>query len=173
MPIGYKHTKETKEKIRNSRLGYVVSNNTKIKLSKIQKGRKHTKEHIEKVALANTGKKRTIAERIKISNSHKGQMPWNKGLVVDSIKKKNLRDSFEYRLWRELVFERDDWTCKKCLERGVELNSHHVFNFSDNEELRFNTDNGVTLCKKCHREFHKIYGIKNNNKEQLKEYLNK
>lgn len=32
-------------------------------------------------------------------------------------------------------------------------------------------DNGITLSKKAHKEFHKIYGRKNNTKEQLEEFL--
>ena len=32
--------------------------------------------------------------------------------------------------------------------------------------------NGITLCEKCHKEFHKTYGYKNNNIKQLKEFLN-
>lgn len=32
--------------------------------------------------------------------------------------------------------------------------------------------NGITLSKKAHKEFHHIYGTKNNTKEQLIEFLN-
>ena len=30
----------------------------------------------------------------------------------------------------------------------------------------------ITLCKECHKEFHKIYGIKNYDKKDLKEFFN-
>lgn len=82
-----------------------------------------------------------------------------------------IRKSKEYRSWRELVFERDDWTCQKCLSRGKELNPHHIIGFSDDENLRFDINNGITLCRKCHYEFHTKYGFTNNTKGQMEEFL--
>ena len=32
--------------------------------------------------------------------------------------------------------------------------------------------NGITLCRDCHKKFHKIYGKKNNNKGQVEEFIN-
>jgi len=29
----------------------------------------------------------------------------------------------------------------------------------------------VTLCRKCHYQFHKDFGFRNNNEEQIMEYL--
>ena len=83
-----------------------------------------------------------------------------------------IRNSVEYDLWREAVFSRDNWTCQKCIQRGGILHAHHIFNFATHLDLRFAIDNGITLCKKCHKEFHKIYGNKNNTWEQLSEFLN-
>ena len=70
---------------------------------------------------------------------------------VTSINRR-IRTSIEYRLWREAVFARDNWTCQKCNIKGGELHAHHKKSFAEYPELRFAIDNGVTLCKPCHLE---------------------
>lgn len=89
---------------------------------------------------------------------------------------KLLRNNSDYRLWRKSVFERDKYTCQRCKEVGGILRGHHILNWADNEELRYDVGNGITLCNKCHDlgyedSFHTIYGTKNNTKEQLEEFL--
>jgi len=98
-----------------------------------------------------------------------GKKPWNyRGI---SSENERIRHGIEYNLWREAVFARDNYTCQKCDQSGGKLRAHHMFNFSTYLDLRFAIDNGITLCKKCHKEFHKIYGSRNNTKEQLIEFL--
>ena len=79
--------------------------------------------------------------------------------------------SIDFRLWREAVFARDNWICQKYGLRGGKLHPHHIQNFAQYPELRFAIDNGITLSEKAHKEFHKKYGIKNNTKGQLEEFL--
>ncbi len=56
----------------------------------------------------------------------------------------------EYREWRTKVFERDNYTCQSCGKKGGNLNAHHIQNFANYLELRFEISNGITLCKDCH-----------------------
>ena len=93
---------------------------------------------------------------------------WKGGITPQNVK---IKTSIEYRLWREVVFARDNWTCQKCKKKGGRLNPHHIENFSEFPELRFAIDNGITFCEKCHKLFHKIYGRINNNKKQIEEFL--
>ena len=77
--------------------------------------------------------------------------------------------------WRQLVLERDDYTCRCCgknnlNDRNVEFRAHHKDGWSWCLEKRFDVDNGVTLCKECHDEFHHEYGIKKNTEMQYKEF---
>lgn len=117
------------------------------------------------------GRKATLETRMKLSLLHLGKdNPQWKGGVTS--KNKSLRGSFLFRIWREAVFLRDNWTCQKCEKRGNYLHPHHIKNFSDNPEIRFAIDNGITLCKNCHNEFHKKYGKRNNTMEQIIEFCN-
>lgn len=77
------------------------------------------------------------------------------------------KDKLNY--WRKQVFGRDGYKCKVCGENG-HLNAHHLDGYHWCEEKRFDVDNGVTLCQKHHRQFHKIYGTRNNTKSQFDEY---
>ena len=86
------------------------------------------------------------------------------------------RTSWEYDEWRKKVLERDDYTCQCCGNRGGNLHVHHKYNFSKYINLRYDIDNGMTLCERCHsvsypNSFHSIYGERNNTPEQLEEYI--
>lgn len=64
---------------------------------------------------------------------------------------KLIRSSIEYEEWRTKVFERDLYTCQGCGEIGGYLEADHIKPFALYPELRFEVDNGRTLCKPCHR----------------------
>jgi len=104
------------------------------------------------------GKKHTEETKRKIGEAKKGnKCPFWKGGITP--KNHLLRMSLENKLWRESVFEYDNYICWICRERGMELNAHHLLDFSDFSELRFVRSNGLTLCHFCHKTYTK-FGLK-------------
>lgn len=76
----------------------------------------------------------------------------------------------EYKAFRNSVILRDGCMCKKCGSPNC-LQVHHIHSFSTAPDDRMSLNNAVTLCKQCHEEFHRTYGKKHNNSEQLNEFL--
>lgn len=146
--------KEWRDKISKGMLGHKIPNNVKKKISKSRIGKKHSLE---------------IREKIRMSMKKGIDHPkWNGGQTENE----KIRNSYEMKLWKKAVYERDNFTCQKYGIKGGRLIAHHINNFAEFPELRFAIDNGITLSEKAHKEFHKKYGIKNNTKEQIKEFMN-
>lgn len=152
------YSEETLEKLRIANIGKTMSEETKRKISETEKGRKFSKETRAKLSKARKGKECSWEQGEKHHN-------WKGGITPENI---NIRNKIENRLWRDSVFARDNWTCQICKVRGsTDLHAHHIKNFSQYPEIRTAISNGITFCKHCHRQFHKIYGIQNNNQEQI------
>ncbi len=81
------------------------------------------------------------------------------------------RDYPEYKKWVKTILKKDNYTCQCCFKRGCSLNAHHIESYDVNIDLRLDENNGITFCKDCHKEFHKIYGYGHNTREQLNEFL--
>ena len=86
------------------------------------------------------------------------------------------RNNTYYKEWVRNVFQRDNYTCQCCGKRGGNLNAHHLYNFAEYEDLRYDVENGITFCEECHLlgypdSFHTIYGEKNNTPEQVYEFI--
>ncbi len=93
---------------------------------------------------------------------------WKGGISPENNK---IRGNLKYQIWVKLVFKRDNYTCKKTSQYGGKLTAHHIKNFAQYPELRFDINNGITLSFESHKEFHNIYGKRNNTQEQLIEFL--
>lgn len=153
-------SKKTREKISEALKGKIVSEETRRKLSEVNKGK-------------NKGEK---------------SGNWKGGITRFAYQIRNLS---ECKYWKKKVFGRDYYTCqysgvKSGNGKTVYLEAHHIKSFSkileennittikqalECEEL-WNINNGITLSKEAHKKFHKIYGFKNNTREQLEKFLN-
>lgn len=95
---------------------------------------------------------------------------WNHNLTDEE--RINNRKTYDYIDWRKKVFSRDDFTCKCCGDnKGGNLEAHHILNYSEHEHLKLDLNNGLTMCKTCHKGFHDEFGYTKNNKKQLIDYL--
>jgi len=74
------------------------------------------------------------------------------------------------RVWSFAVKQRDNFVCIVCGKRGDNLESHHLDAWHWCAEKRFETLNGVTLCKLCHDKFHNKFGRYNNTEIQFNEF---
>ena len=160
---------ESREKIRQHSLKYprkfwlgkkrpLASEETKRKMSNSQKKVIHTSEWSKKVGDALRGRKRESPPeevRKKLSEALKGKKSylWKGGITSVN---ETIRKSVEYKLWREAVFKRDNYTCIWCGAKNgkgktIILNADHIRPFALYPELRFAIDNGRTLCISCHK----------------------
>ena len=80
------------------------------------------------------------------------------------------RRSKEYRLWRVSVIRRDS-RCVIC-DSLIGREAHHINHSTYFPEQRFLVENGVTLCRKCHSQFHTNYKSSFREKCTLKDFLN-
>lgn len=104
----------------------------------------------------------------------------NLDLFIDTIWAKKYdveitRTSPKYRKWVSDVLNRDKYTCQCCGSTN-NLEVHHILNYSQYSDLRLDINNGIVLCECCHSpivkgSFHNTYGTRNNNAEQLTEYI--
>lgn len=83
---------------------------------------------------------------------------------------KTERKGYLARRWRIAIRKKFNSTCDICLEDEGKLHAHHLSNWKDNYDARFDEDNGVLLCQQCHMSFHSEYGKTNNTPEQYTEY---
>lgn len=92
----------------------------------------------------------------------KGSNHWNwKGGIYPKVM--SLRGCQKYLDWRTSVFERDNYTCQICGERGGYVEADHypipfcVLYRDSNYEVMWDISNGRTLCKSCHNKTKKFW----------------
>jgi hypothetical protein len=164
---GQLHTKETRQKMSKSHLGkkhnHKTSNGGGLKLSAKTKkqlsilkigdknpnfGRKMSQEAIEKmkkrIVSDETRKKMSLA--MSGSNSHR----WIKDRSLLKAGKDRPYNTL-YKYWMLAVKKRDSWKCRigNC-DCGGRLEAHHILPWRDYPELRYDINNGISLCVKHH-----------------------
>ena len=73
-----------------------------------------------------------------------------RGGITDKIMQ--IRNSPEMAEWRLKIYVRDDFRCMDCGEKDKRLNADHIYPFAYFPRLRFDINNGQTLCVECHKK---------------------
>jgi hypothetical protein len=153
--------------INRQRLYKPLTEIQKDQLRKANTGKHHTAEQNLKVSIALKGKPKnlTVEQRLRLSTRMRG----NKTVFyIDGRSKliKTIRNSCLYKLWRRMVYERDNYICQACEQRGGSLHPHHKIPFilllrqynitsveqAFNCEPIWDVNNGLTLCHDCHKK---------------------
>lgn len=149
MPFkGYKQTEEHKRNIKDALRGRHPKTEFKKGYhspTEFKKGYKRPHGWKKRIHLSEKHKKH-------LSENHadfRGKKHWNwQGGVA--YYRDTIEQSPEYKQWRKAIFERDGYTCLVCGEVGGRLNAHHIKSFKKYPEVRFEVNNGITLCIDCH-----------------------
>lgn len=164
-------SEETKKKISISAMGNkrcvgrIMSAETRKKIGEANapklKGRIYSLEHRRRIS---EGRRKWWAAhpevKILFSENRKGDkgQNWQGGKTSAALMD---RRGIKYREWRSAVFTRDNFSCVECgmaggwnkeLGKRIVLNADHIKLYSQYPELRYEIDNGRTLCLDCHRK---------------------
>ena len=183
---GGKMSEEAKRKISLAMKGVKKSLRMRRKLSLYRKGRPLSEGHLKRIrenpSKGMLGKKHKLETILKmrataLRNGNKPKTKWGsecwnwKGGTTAT--NKLLRRSKEFKEWRIKVFERDNYQCQECGQRGGILHPDHIKPFAFYPKLRFELSNGRTLCRDCHvktdswgHKATKNYGSRRNNIQQ-------
>jgi hypothetical protein len=143
---GYKHSEEAKQKMSINKIGISVNKKPDVFINCLRCGKE------KRIIPAEIG-------RAKFCSRDCCRIYNDKGKVSETAR---IRGSLEYKNWRLQVFGRDRYTCQWCFVKGGFLHADHIKPFFAHPELRFDINNGRTLCKECHKKTD-TYGVRARN----------
>jgi hypothetical protein len=145
------HSQEHKDKISRSRMGHEVSHETRLKMS----ARK--KEKFLKFGFINTPETRTKVSATltgRQNPQHSAFMKGKRYAYIDdrtTLSERKERNSPACKNWRTSVYRRDGFKCRiadgHC---SGKIEAHHILGWRDYPELRYQSNNGITLCLHHH-----------------------
>lgn len=97
---------------------------------------------------------------------------YNFNLTDEERNQGRVRNIVGYNNFVKKVLIRDNYTCQCCKNKLSEgLQVHHMDSYDWCVDKRVDDTNGITLCKKCHSNFHAHYGLGKNTKQQFEEWI--
>jgi hypothetical protein len=170
--IGKKLPESVRKKMSESQKGRIVSAETRKKISSANRGRKRSMETRLLMSLSRKGvpksRPRSHSHRLKLSaaarqNFEKGILSIGKrgidnhGWINDRTKLRKFGDcnrdrrTYAAREWRCRVWNRDGFRCRiRNNDCNGRLEAHHILSWKLYPELRYDLNNGITLCHYHH-----------------------
>jgi hypothetical protein len=158
---GYKWTEEQRKNFRIATLGHPVSDKVRKKFTGLNNPRWQggkpkcpiCGKQLSRRESKSCNKHKPFSEetRKKIGEAAKGEKngQWIKDRT--QLVKKQERNDYAYKDWRYQVFKRDRHICrinnKDCCGSVI---AHHILSWREYPELRYNINNGITLCQAHH-----------------------
>lgn len=134
--------------------GIPKSEEARQKMSVAAKGKPKSPEHAAKCRVASLGKtfgpysperiwsqRFSILVRNMLAFEHKW---WCKH-------SRDRRRGGQYNQWRRAILVRDGYTCQGCGATPLRLDTHHLLSWERFPDLRYDIENGVSLCVAYHR----------------------
>lgn len=79
---------------------------------------------------------------------------------------------YRHAEWSLDVRRRDGFMCQKCgKDHTYTIHAHHIEAYNTAIDLRYDVNNGISLCRDCHADFHATYGKGGNTRVQLDEWM--
>lgn len=152
-------SEETRRKMSEKKVGYIPWN----------KGKKYTEEEKKKYNVNMSGCFRHLGNRkgalvpqelrdrisktlVKVAKRGKESPFWIRDRnKLSRHSKNNSRWSYAYLNWIRQVRKRDEYRCKiSNRDCNGRLETHHILDFKNHPELRYDINNGITLCHAHH-----------------------
>lgn len=144
-----------------------------VKGNKVNLGRKHSPEFCEEQRKRALGNKNTFGKHWKMTEKfkedrrnykHTDEAKRKIGVALkgeksymwikdrEKVKKfENQHNDPEYKQWKRAVKNRDEEKCKIGNENcGGKIEVHHILSWKEYPELRYEINNGITLCHAHH-----------------------
>lgn len=143
-------------------------------------GRKASQESRKKMSMAKNPRPPVVCKCLNCGNivitktysKNTGPKRFCSQLCSVKFRRKNASDALEdgrgiqtmrcwelYRDFKRAVHTRDHGRCVVC-GSNHKLEAHHIHPWINNADLRFDIDNGISLCHNCHKELHRVSGRK-------------
>ena len=138
-------------RVNHPNVGRKHSYETKMKISQKNKGKTHTTENRKKMSENRRGKFISEQAKRKISEYQKKLLIINYELY-DLVKHQDY-EAFGIYGWRKFCLNRDEHKCMLCGSNN-KLEVHHIAPQGLRPDLRYNVNNGISLCHVCHFRQH-------------------